>query len=169
MRKLKYPTMKNILILIAAVGLTLSGCQSETQPDPTVNTEEEKNAIEATLKNYEAALNASDVDAVLALYAEDGVFMPTEAPTAVGKEQNRATYERVFGIIKLDITFSIDEIVQSGNFAFALTLSRGEVTVLAEGITLPEENRELFVLKKTDDDWKIARYMFNKTSPPASQ
>ena len=61
------------------------------------------------------------------------------------------------------------EIVQSDNFAFARTISRGQVTILAEGITLPEENRELFVLKKTGDDWKIARYMFNKMSSPASQ
>ena len=160
--------MKNILILIAAVGLALCGCQSKTQPNPTVNTIEEKNAIEATLKNYEAVLNASDVDGILALYAEDGVFMPTEAPTAAGKEQVRAAYEHVFGIIKLDIAFSVDEIVQSGDFAFARTVSRGEVTILAEGVTLPEENRELFVLKKTGDDWKIARYMFNKMSPPAS-
>ena len=160
--------MKNILILIAAVGLALCGCQSKTQPNPTVNTIEEKNAIEATLKNYEAVLNASDVDGVLALYAEDGVFMPTEAPTAAGKEQVRAAYEHVFGTIKLDIAFSVDEIVQSGDFAFARTVSRGEVTILAEGVTLPEENRELFVLKKTGDDWKIARYMFNKMSPPAS-
>ena len=160
--------MKNILILIAAVGVALSGCQSETQPDLTGNTEEEKNAIEATLMNYESVLNASDVDGILALYAEDGVFMPTEAPTAAGKEQIRAAYEQVFGIIKLDVAFSIDEIVQSFNFAFARTISRGEVTLLAEGIALPEENRELFILKKTDDDWKIARYMFNKMSPPAS-
>lgn len=57
--------------------------------------------------------------------------------------------------------------MQSGNFAFVLTLSRGEATVLAEGITLPEEKRELFVLKKTGDEWKIARYMFNKMSSPA--
>jgi len=162
------PTMKHILTLIAALGLALSGCQDKTQPDPAVNTEEEKNAIEATLMNYEAALNASDLDGVLALYAEDGVFMPTEAPTAVGREQIRAAYEHVFGAIKLDIAFSIDEIVLSGNFAFARTLSRGEVTVLAEDVTLPEENRELFVLEKTGDEWRIARYMFNKMSPPAS-
>ncbi len=122
-------------------------------------------AIEATLKQYEAALNASDVDGVLALYTEDGVFMPTEAPTAVGHDQVRATYEHVFGMIKLNIAFSIDEIVQHGDFAFARTVSRGEVTVLAEGVILPEENRELFVLKKTGDDWKIARYMFNKMTP----
>ncbi len=160
--------MKNILIFITASGLALSGCQAETHPDSTVNTEEEKNAIEATLMNYEVVLNASDVDGILALYAEDGVFMPTEAPTAAGKEQVRAAYEHVLGSIKLDIAFTIDEIVQSGDFAFARTVSRGEVTILAEGVTPPEENRELFVLKKTGDDWKIARYMFNKMSPPAS-
>ncbi len=163
------PTMKHILTLIAALGLVLSGCQDKTQPDATVNTEDEKYAIEATLMNYEAALNASDVDGVLALYTEDGVFMPTEGPTAAGKEQIRTAYEHVFGAIKLDIAFTVDEIVLSGNFAFARTLSRGEVTVLAEDLTLPEENRELFVLKKTGDEWQIARYMFNKMSPPASQ
>ncbi len=154
--------MKNVLILIGVIGLALCGCQSGTQPNSNL-------AIEATLKTYETALNASDTDAVLALYAEDGVFMPREAPTAVGKEQIRAAYEHVFNIIKLDIVFSIDEIVQHGDFAFARTLSRGEVTILAEGLTLPEENRELFVLKRTGDDWRIARYMFNKMSPPASR
>ncbi len=34
-------------------------------------------AIEATLKQYEAALNASDVDCIMALYTEDGEFKPT--------------------------------------------------------------------------------------------
>ncbi len=97
-----------------------------------MNTEEEKNAIEASLMNYEAVLNASDADGVLALYAEDGVFAPTEAPNAEGNEQIRAAYEYVFGTIKLDIAFSIDEILQSGNFAFARAISRGEVTVLRD-------------------------------------
>ncbi len=162
--------MKNVLILVGVIGLALCGCYSEAQPtNLTVNTMEERNAIEATLKKYEAALNASDVAGVLALYAEDGVFMPTEAPTAVGKEQIRAAYEHVFGTIKFDIVFSIDEIVQHGDFAFARTLSKGKVTVLAKGVTLHAEHRELFVLKKTDDGWKIARYMFNKMSPPANR
>ena len=163
--------MNNVQILIGTIGLALCGCQSNTQPYPNlkVSRMEVTNAIEATLKIYETALNASDTDAAVALYTDDGVFMPTGAPTAVGKEQIRAAYEHVFGTIKRNIVFTIDEIVQQGDFAFARTLSRGEVTVLAEGITLPEENRELFVLKRAGDDWKIARYMFNKMSPPVDR
>ncbi len=153
---------------LLVLGLALWGSAPVSTSTRTVKAMNDNTAIEATLKQYEAALNASDVDGVLALYTENGVFMPTEAPTAVGHDQVRATYEHVFGMIKLNIAFSIDEIVQHGDFAFARTVSRGEVTVLAEGVTLPEENRELFVLKKTGDDWKIARYMFNKMSPPAS-
>ncbi len=152
-------------ILLVVLGLTLWGSAPESPSTRTVKAMNDNTAIEATLKQYEAALNASDVDGIMALYAEDGVFMPTVAPTAAGKEQVRAAYEYVLGIIKLDIAFSIDEIVQHGDFAFARTVSRGEVTILAEGVTLPEENRELFVLKKEGDHWKIARYMFNKMTP----
>ena len=109
-------------------------------------------------------LNASDVDAVLALYAADGVFMPTNAPTAKGATAVRAAYEHVFGMIELDIAFSIDEIAVDRNVAFATTGSKGRVTILSEKVTVPEENRELFVFQKIDGVWKIARYMFNKTS-----
>ena len=124
-----------------------------------------KREIETTLKRYETALNASDTEAVVALYAEDGVFMPTAAPTAAGSQQLRAAYDHVFGIIKLDIAFTIDEISVHGDVAIARTISKGKVTVLAKGLTAPEENRELFVLKRVGGRWKISRYMFNKMSP----
>ncbi len=120
--------------------------------------------IRNILDRYEAALNAADVDAVLELYTADGVFMPSNAPTATGATAVRAAYERVFGTIKLDIAFSIDEIVVDDNIAFATTGSKGQVTILSEKVTIPEENRELFVFQVIDRVWKIARYMFNKTS-----
>ncbi len=120
--------------------------------------------IQTVLDRYEKALNASDVDAVIELYAADGVFMPASAPTAVGAESVRAAYQHVFTMIKLNIAFTVDEIVADGSIAFARTGSKGSVTILAEDMTVPEENRELFVFQKQDGVWKIARYMFNKTS-----
>jgi uncharacterized protein (TIGR02246 family) len=127
----------------------------------------EKVQIEQVLLAYGAALNASDVSAAVAAYAPDGIFMPTEAPTAAGQAELEASYTHIFSMIRLHITFFFDEIVVQGDLAYARTVSRGEVTILAQGITVPEENRELFVLKKVDGHWKIASYMFNKMSPPA--
>ena len=69
---------------------------------------EDRQAIEATLLQYEKTLNESDVKGVLELYAPDGVFMPSGAPSAIGTEEVRAAYEHVFAAIRLDIKFTID-------------------------------------------------------------
>ncbi len=148
------------VVALIALGLGAAGANAQPKGDTMANQEQ----IRSILDRYQAALNASDVDAVLSLYAADGVFMPTNAPTAVGATAVRAAYEHVFGTIKLDIAFSIDEIVIDDTVAFATTGSKGHVTILAEQVTAPEENRELFVFQKIDGNWKIARYMFNKIS-----
>ncbi len=152
------------VLLIAVGGHACAGGTSTTKEDPKNRTNQDHQNLESLLDRYKKALNASDVDAVIELYAADGVFMPSSAPTAVGIESVRAAYEHVFTTIKLDIAFTVEEIVADGSIAFARTGSKGTVTVLADGTTAPEENRELFVFQKEDGVWKIARYMFNKTS-----
>lgn len=123
--------------------------------------------ITATLRGYEAALNASDTDSVMKLYAADGVFMPQHFPSAVGQAQVRAAYDSVFATIELDIEFDIVEVVPtSDDWAFARTNSAGTVTILANGESGPEANQELFVLQRVDGAWKIARYAFSTTNPP---
>ncbi len=122
----------------------------------------EKKEIEKLLFTYRDALNASDVSKVLPLYTEDGIFMPSGAPTSIGTEQIKGTYEFVFSNIKLSIEFYIDEILVNGDYAFARTTSKGTTLIHATKETMPEENRELFVLQKENGVWKIDRYMFNK-------
>jgi uncharacterized protein (TIGR02246 family) len=123
----------------------------------------QKSAIEKTLFSYRDALNASDVSKVLTLYTNDGVFMPSNAPSAIGQEQLKGSYEFVFKTIQLNIEFFIDEIVENGDYGFARTTSKGTTLIHANGQTVPEENRELFVLQKVGGQWKISKYMFNKT------
>lgn len=121
-----------------------------------------KSAIETVLFAYQDALNASDVQAIMALYQEDGVFMPSGALTAVGTASVKAAYEFVFKNIQLSIEFHIDEVVDCGEYAFARTMSKGTMLIHATGQQVPEENRELFVLQQVEGNWKIARYIFNK-------
>ena len=125
-------------------------------------------AIQSILSSYEAALNASDTDAVLALYAADGVFMPQHGSPNVGADAVRAAYGAVFKAIKLEIAFEIDEIAQvAPDWAFARTRSSGFVNINATGFRAPEANQELFVFKKSDTGaWRIARYIFSTTNPP---
>ena len=46
-------------------------------------------AVTTLLGKYNAALNASNTEAVMPLYAEDGVFMPPYIQSAFGSEAVR--------------------------------------------------------------------------------
>jgi uncharacterized protein (TIGR02246 family) len=124
--------------------------------------------VTALLAKYNEALNASSTDAVMPLYAEDGVFMPPYSQSAVGLDAVRKAYDAVFKAITLNVKFTIAEIVELGpGWAFARTNSAGTTTDHATGAKSAEGNQELFVLKRDDDgSWKIARYSFSPTNPP---
>lgn len=153
-------------IITAILLLSFAACQNKAENHSNNSNqnsmEQTTKKIEKLLFSYRDALNASDVNSVLPLYSNDGVFMPSSAPSAVGQAQIKASYEFVFKTIQLNIEFYIEEIVVDGDFAFARTTSKGTTLIHATGQTIPEENRELFVLQKSSGEWKIARYMFNK-------
>ena len=126
---------------------------------------QEKQKIKDLLGEYQKSLNTSDARLAQSLYTKDGMFMPTEAPSGIGAEGILKSYEFVFSQIQLNIEFYIEEIQVEGNMAFAITSSKGTTLIHATGDKIPEANRELFVFEKVNGDWKIARYMFNKTEP----
>ena len=164
--------MTRTLIPVIAFFL-MASCGEKSNQEVSKNTiqkteimqKEEKKKIEELLSTYQKSLNTSDAKLAQSLYTKDGVFMPTEAPSGIGSEGILKSYEFVFSQIQLNIEFFIEEIEVEGNMAFAVTSSKGTVKILANGIEAPEANRELFVFEKVDGEWKIARYMFNKTEP----
>ena len=124
-------------------------------------------AITAALKTYQDALNASSTEAVMPLYAPDGIFMAQNSPSSIGTAAVRAAYDAVFSAISLRVTFHVAEVKQlAPEWAFARTNSAGTVTVHATGESSAEANQELFLFQKLDGTWKIARYCFSTTNPP---
>ena len=155
--------MKKILRYVWVLGVVGFGCTSPNQNEVDTKMEmKDKEVIEQLLANYQQVLNASDARKAADLYTKDGVFMPSNAPSANGSQEIRASYEFVFSQIELNVAFYIEEIMIEHTMAFAITTSKGTTLVHATGETIPEENRELFVFEKENEDWKISRYMFNK-------
>jgi uncharacterized protein (TIGR02246 family) len=125
--------------------------------------------IRETMAAYNAALNGGKTAAVLLLYTEDGVFMPPYSQSAVGKSAVAAAYDKVFAELQFDVRFSIEELViMRPNWAYVRTNSAGTTLHRSLGKELAEANQELFIFKKDDDgEWRIARYSFSPTNPPA--
>ncbi|WP_425392222.1 YybH family protein [Ekhidna sp.] len=160
--------MKKLTLLMMVLALSVVSSEAKSNlknQNLDIMQKQDKEAIEELLKSYKKSLNTSDAKLAQSLYTKDGIFMPTEAPSAIGSENILKSYEYIFTQIQLNIEFYIDEITVEGDFAFAVTSSKGTTLIHATGETIPEANRELFVFEKVNGEWKIARYMFNKTEP----
>lgn len=130
--------------------------------------ETSKAAITKQLHNYQEALNNSDIQSVMALYADDAVFMPQHSLPSVGRVAVNSAYQQVFQKIKLNIRFTIDEVqLLSKDWAYARTRSTGTVQILSGNSPLSKEaNQELFLLhKEPNGQWRFARYIFTTTNP----
>jgi uncharacterized protein (TIGR02246 family) len=138
-----------------------------TMPGITVVAGGDEAAIRSVLSAYQDALNASSTEAVMPLYTEDGVFMPPNNQSAVGREAVRRAYDAVFEAITLSVKFTIAELVKmSDEWAFVRTNSAGANKINATAAVGAEGNQELFIFRKgADGKWRIARYSFSTTNP----
>jgi uncharacterized protein (TIGR02246 family) len=126
-------------------------------------TSDEESAIRAVVEAYAAALNGSDVQGIVDTFADDAVLMDLDRPTTVGRERLRADYERGLGLGQVHREFHVDQILRSGDIATVRTHSTGSLTM--QGREMRSEARELFVLKRVDEEWKIAQYIVQGLSP----
>jgi ketosteroid isomerase-like protein len=122
----------------------------------------DRQAITALLHAYGSILASRSLPDLLNIYTSDGVLMAPGHQPAVGTEALKESYGRIFSTIKLEIEFSIDEIVvMDGEWAFARTTAEGRKFWLLEGTDEEHRNQELFVLRKVEGQWKVARYCFS--------
>ncbi len=127
----------------------------------------DEQAVAIALATYQDALNASSTEAVMPLYAPDGIFMSQNSPSSIGTAAVRAAYDAVFSAITLSVKFEVAEVKQlAPEWVMARTNSAGTVTVHATGERSAEANQELFLFQKLEGAWKIARYCFSTTNPP---
>ena len=126
-------------------------------------------AIRTTLASYNAALNGGAVSAVLPLYTEDGICMAPFSPSSIGQAALRKAYEGFFREMKFDVVFDVAEVsIVAPDWAFVRTASAGTTLHRSTGSSVSEANQELFVMRKgADGQWRIARYSFSPTNPPA--
>ena len=129
-----------------------------------MNADEQK--VADALMAYQEALNRSDTEAVIRLYAPDGVFMPQNSPSSVGADAVRRAYDAVFGAITLRVRFTIAEIRQlAPEWGLARTNSAGTVENPREWHGGGRGQSGALLFQKVGDAWKIARYCFSTTNP----
>ncbi|KEY60631.1 DUF4440 domain-containing protein [Serratia sp. DD3] len=120
------------------------------------------------INQYQNALNKGDTQAILKLYAKDGVAEWENTQTASTPEQLKKDYDGLFKVTKTSADFIYDAIEVSGDMAFVRTHHPVGQTAVVKGKKVEDHSRELFILRKIDGDWKIALYTFS-TDPVQGQ
>jgi uncharacterized protein (TIGR02246 family) len=120
--------------------------------------------VYAVIHRYETLLNAGDTDGILELFAPDGVAEWNDKPTFTTEQERRDAYTALFRIAKFTTVFGYAGIDVHGDTAVVRTYHHEGATVLEGGKAVIDLNREVFVLRRTDGQWKISLYIFN-TNP----
>jgi uncharacterized protein (TIGR02246 family) len=120
------------------------------------------------VEDYFNALNESKLDAVVKQYHKDSVFLPKNAPAVRGIDEIAKAYRKLFESAKLDTEHVYHHIAVYGDVAIVESQGHGTLTLLESKKVVPSNNKELFVLRKIDGNWKIDRYMFNDSERPGA-
>jgi uncharacterized protein (TIGR02246 family) len=123
-------------------------------------------AIKEKLRQYAVTINDGDFEGWISLWTDDGIQMPPDTPTRIGKEQIRKGMKPAFDQFILKMAITNKETTVSGDFGFARGTFTETLIPKAGGEAEKYEGKYLSIFEKqTDGFWKIARDCFNFDGP----
>ena len=155
--------MKSTVTVVVAFVIALCmGSSVEAQQPVSIASE-----VEALLKGFDVALNAMDLEATMAHYADEVVVLPPDGLAVVGKPAVRRWTEDAFSGFTLKETHHPGETLQFGE----IILHRGDATRSMTpndgGAPIVFNNKYIHVFRRGDDGrLRLLWCMFN--SNPAA-
>ena len=155
-------------VVIFLVSVSLQNCAPE--PGPAVGeaatTEADVEAVKRVREQAVAAINAGDVDALVALATDDIVWMPQDKATSIGKEAFRLYWAGLLEQFVFDRTLSHDEVIVAGDWAIHRSTLEGTMTPKFGGEPMSHSAKAIDILRRQPDgSWRHARIIFNGNSP----
>ena len=113
-----------------------------------------------------AAVNASDVSAVLSLWADDGVLMPPHHPSVHGRAQIERYFSELFQRLRFDFSFTSSRIQVSGDTAFERVHYNASAWPARGGPETRDAGKGLHVYRReSDGSWKLVADIWNSDNP----
>jgi len=148
--------MKRTIVITAL--LVFSACASTTTTPPPADPGA---AIRALADVFDSAMRAGDVEGFMALYADDAVLLPPNAPAFNGATQVRKFWGGLLAAGKPDIDLIVDDVTSSGELA----VERGHYE-----LTTPfkDSGKYIVVWRYRGGKWQIIDDMFSSNLAPPS-
>jgi len=127
-------------------------------------------AIKQLAEAWRAGWLAGDADALLSLYADDSVLMPSGQPAVFGKDAIRPLYQSVLKEYIFKSQTRLMDVEVSGDLGYFWSTYKLTATPKAGGESFEEEGKSLFIVKREHGGaWKITRLIDNSDRVLTSQ
>ncbi len=135
------------------------GCQKqeeEVAEKPAVDVEADKEAIKKITDDFNAAINAGNIDKLVSLYTDDAVRIPPNKPALVGKEAIRSLFQEQLDQFTVQNEGVIVDLKVSGDLAFVRGSWTSINTPKTGGEPLKDNGSFVSVFQKQPEgSWKV--------------
>ena len=121
--------------------------------------------IKQLLRTYQRGLNEANLDLVRSVYTNDAIVIGQPFPTATGIQEIIGLYSDFLSKLDFNVQFELLEMELRNDLGFIRTRSHGTIVPKGQKPTGSEGNREIFIVKNIQGDWKFYRYIFNSEVP----
>lgn len=163
----------NLMIVLAGTSLAAAlACTPAGEPaattegEPMATTAEDVAAINAVREMEAEGIGTGDVEAGVAAYADDIVFMAPDMPATTGKDAIREWLTGAYEQFDLNVNYTSSDITVSGDWA--IERYGGEATFTPKDGTGPlvEQLKGIHIYRRqADGTWKIAQDIWNTDAP----
>lgn len=153
---------KAFFIAALAIGVAASACGGQKATGFTLA---DADLIRKTAADLSAAYRAKDVEAAVALYSPDTVFMPPNVPLVRGKDAIRSYFTKRFAQGTIDLRLEPQDVGGSGPIAF----QSGTYSLSIEREGTPpvrDRGKYLFVSKLINGKWLFEQAIWSSDLPP---
>jgi ketosteroid isomerase-like protein len=150
-------------VTIAALVLTVAVSACATGATEKEFTRADQDAIKKNSTDLITAFNGKQVEAIVALYADNSVFMPPNAPLLRGREPLKSFFTDMIDKGATSLSMEAEEISGHGPIAY----ESGTYTVTYKGGASRDRGKYLRVLRNMGGTWRAEKTIWSSDLPPS--
>lgn len=132
---------------------------------PQLDEGQDRAAVNNIRLEFEAGENAGDLNRMTRHLASDVVAMPPNRPITTGAAALTESLRGFLSAYKVDVKYTTDEIVLSGDWAMERGTAVETMTPKAGGTAETSNAKYLWLYHRNSGKWELARLMWNSSDP----
>ena len=151
--------MRHFLLAVAICSLlTLSINRSEAD-GRFVGADSDIAAIDNVRQQFQDRVSSGDIASAMTLMTDDAIYLQPETEALTGNAAIRALWEGTTEFMVVTIEYRVTEIEVDQDIAFVIGEVSFRGTPRNGSEKVSDEGRYVWILRRENSGWKIARYM----------